>query len=71
MSSALARAVEIVGGQSALAKAIGTKQQTVWWWLNRAGTVPGEYVLAIERATKSQVTRHDLRPDLYPAEDVA
>lgn len=68
MESALAKAIEIAGGQSALAVAIGTKQQNVWWWLNRKRAVPAEFVLPIERATSGRVSRHELRPDLYPSE---
>lgn len=60
------RAVEIAGGQSALARLIGCKQAHVWWWLNRSLRVPAEYVLPIEAATEGAVTRHDLRPDIYP-----
>lgn len=66
MSSALAKAIDTVGGQTQLARLLGVKQANVWHWLNKAERVPGEYVLAIEAATGGQVTRHDLRPDLYP-----
>lgn len=66
MSSALAKAIEIVGGQTQLARLLGVKQANVWHWLNKAERVPGEYVLAIETATGNQITRYELRPDLYP-----
>lgn len=66
MGNALAKAIDIVGGQTQLARLLGIKQANVWHWLNKAERVPGEYVLAIEAATGNQVTRHDLRPDLYP-----
>jgi DNA-binding transcriptional regulator YdaS (Cro superfamily) len=64
----LRRAVRIVGGQTALARACGgaCKQQHVWNWINRDRKVPAEFVLAIERATKGRVTRYQLRPDIYP-----
>ena len=65
-SEPLSRAVEILGSQSALARACGKAQGHVWWWLNRSKRVPAEQVLVIERATKGRVTRHELRPDLYP-----
>jgi DNA-binding transcriptional regulator YdaS (Cro superfamily) len=62
---ALARAIAIAGSQTALAVAIGTRQGQVGYWLNDAKKgVPGERALAIEEATG--VSRHDLRPDLYP-----
>lgn len=65
--TALERAIDIVGGQSELARRLGLKQANVWHWLNRSGRVPAEHVIAIEEATGAQVTRHDLRPDLYPS----
>lgn len=33
--------------------------------------IPAERVLDLERATNGKVTRHELRPDLYPRERVA
>jgi len=70
----LEKAIKTMGSQSVLARAIGISQQNVSWWLNKSGVVPAEYVLPIEEATKSageMVTRHELRPDLYPMEEVA
>jgi DNA-binding transcriptional regulator YdaS (Cro superfamily) len=53
-----------------LADRIGTTQSQVWYWLERSKRgVPGEFVLPIERETG--VTRHELRPDLYPVEATA
>lgn len=62
---AVARAVEVAGGQLRLARAIGASQSTVWEWLKRSprGVHP-EWVLRVEAATG--VPRHHLRPDLYP-----
>lgn len=64
----LKRAVQIVGSQSALARAIGdgVKQQNVWYWLEN-DVVPAKRCVAIERATGGLVTRHDLRPDIFGA----
>jgi DNA-binding transcriptional regulator YdaS (Cro superfamily) len=68
-NEALQRAVVSAGGQKALAEKIGTRQSLVWYWLNRSKNgVPAEYVERIERETAGAVTRHDLRPDLWPAE---
>lgn len=61
--SAVARAAEKVGGQSALARLLGCTPQAVQRMCS-TGRVPAERVLAIEEA--SGVSRHDLRPDLYP-----
>jgi TorA maturation chaperone TorD len=45
---------------------LGVTQPNVWHWLHKAERVPAEYVLKIEQATGGQVSRHDLRPDIYP-----
>jgi DNA-binding transcriptional regulator YdaS (Cro superfamily) len=67
-NEALRRACEAAGGQKPLADQIGTTQSQVWYWLERSKKgVPGEFVLPIERATG--VSRHELRPDLYPLEE--
>lgn len=62
---ALSRAIEKLGGQSALARACGVKQGHVWHWLNKSRSVPADYVLTIEAATGGTVTRHELRPDIF------
>jgi DNA-binding transcriptional regulator YdaS (Cro superfamily) len=68
MTTPLHRAVALAGSQTELARRIGVKQMHVWNWLNRSkGKVPGEYVIPIEKATG--VSRHELRPDLYPIEE--
>ena len=59
----LATAVDLLGGQTKLALAIGVRQQHVWNWMNRRDAVPPEFCTAIERATEGKVTRRDLRPD--------
>lgn len=64
---ALVRALEAVGGQAALARAAGVSQPSVWHWVHKSKRVPAEYVLAVE--TASGVSRHDLRPDLYPRDE--
>lgn len=64
--AALFEACEVAGGQSALARLLELKSQgSVSGWI-AAGRAPAERVLAIEAATG--VSRHRLRPDLYPIE---
>ena len=65
-TTAIKRAVDQAGGQSALARSIGkgVKQQNVWWWVHK-GAAPPEHCLAIEQATG--VSRHELRPDVFGA----
>ena len=60
--SAIKRAVDKAGGQSALARLIGSgvKQQNVWHWV-QTGVVPPKRCWAIEQATG--VSRRALRPD--------
>lgn len=78
--AALQQAVEVLGGQEALARRLTqimgepVSQGRIWNWLNRDRRVPGEAVLPIEQATREkgrQVSRHRLRPDLYPPEEYA
>lgn len=61
------RAIDSVGGQSALARAIGCTPAHVWNWVNREGSkgAPPELCRAIESATKGAVTRYQLRPDVF------
>jgi DNA-binding transcriptional regulator YdaS (Cro superfamily) len=65
----LQKAVDVVNGQTALAKLIGggVTQAHVWNWLNRDKRVPIDRVLAIEKITG--VPRYELRPDIYPPEE--
>jgi DNA-binding transcriptional regulator YdaS (Cro superfamily) len=61
---AILKACDAVGGQSALARALGLSSQgTVSSWIKR-NKLPAERVLAVEAV--SGVPRHELRPDLYP-----
>ena len=57
--------------QSGVARAVGVSPQAVSEVLRRGKRVPAEWCLPIERATAGAITRHDLRPDLYPAEKPA
>lgn len=73
---ALARAKAVLGSQQALADAVGVKQPSVHHILTDGKKVPAEWCIPIERATAAKdpnkiVTRHDLRPDLYPREEEA
>lgn len=65
----LEKAIEVAGGQAALAKICKTSQPRIWNWLHRDKKVPAEYVLLIERVTG--VPRHELRSDIYPLEQAS
>ena len=66
--SPLAKAIKIVGSQLKLAKILGKRQSLVWYWL-KCGHVSAAAAIPIEQATGGQVTRHELRPDIYPEEE--
>lgn len=63
---ALHRAKDILGSQDDLARVVGVKQPSVSNKLRKGKCVPAEWCLPIEQATEGKVTRHDLRPDIYP-----
>lgn len=67
---ALDKAISNLGGVTALARAIGQRQPTVSNWKAR-GQVPVQHCLAIENATGGEVTRYDLRPDVFGTKEEA
>lgn len=62
-------AVDLLETQTAFAKAIGKPQSSVSEILKDGKKVPAEWCLPVEKATHGQITRHQLRPDLYPPEE--
>lgn len=50
-------------GQSRLAAALGVEPMTISHWKRRG--IPADRCLEIERATGGEVTRADLRPELF------
>lgn len=65
--TAIEKAIRIVGGVTRLAEATGVRPPSIYKWHRQ---IPAERVLDVERATGGAVTRHELRPDLYPLEAV-
>ena len=71
----LEKAISSVGGLSKLAEKLEVSPQVIVNWRKR-GRVPPDRVLAVEAATidaatgQPRVTRHELRPDLYPPEQL-
>lgn len=61
---ALEAAIETAGSQTKFARDLGTYQTMVWRWINQSKQLPAEYVLEAERLYG--VSRHELRPDIYP-----
>ena len=64
---ALGKALAVVGSQAALARLCEVSHTAVWKWISEKRVLPAEQVLKVESATG--VSRHDLRPDLYPREE--
>lgn len=64
----ICKAAKAAGGQSALARLLKVTPQAVQK-MCASGRVPAERVLEIEKATG--VSRHELRPDLYPTESLS
>jgi DNA-binding transcriptional regulator YdaS (Cro superfamily) len=64
LATPIAAAVRLAGSQSAFARIVGRRQSTVYEWLSKGKALPAEHVLTVERAIG--VSRHDLRPDIYP-----
>lgn len=63
---AFSRAVRLAGGQAPLARMVGCTQGAVWQRLNAGKPISEKWVLKAEAGTG--VSKHDLRPDLYPRE---
>lgn len=64
MDDVTKRCVDAAGGLTKLAGLIGVKHQSLYSWKR----IPAERVLELERLT--QISRHDLRPDLYPRDEM-
>lgn len=62
-TSPLDRAIKIVGSQTALAHAVGVVPMAVTLWKKRG--VPAIRCIPIEQATGGQVTRYELRSDVF------
>lgn len=63
MSTAILKAINFVGGQTALAKKCMVSQPTVNQWSN-GGKMDVKYIPRIIQATNGEVTARDLRPDV-------
>lgn len=61
----LQKAIDIAGTQEKLAKKCGISQTAIHKMLKREGNIPLERAYQIEKATGGQVTKEQLRPDIY------
>lgn len=62
------RAIEILGNPSRLAAATGYSQHAVWHALHVRKSVSPKMAIAIDRATKGEVKKSELRPDIFGAD---
>lgn len=60
----MARAIQCLGSQAAMASALGVAQPTISEWLRGVRQVPAERCPQIERATGGAVRCEELRPDV-------
>lgn len=64
----LKKVLKHVGGQNALARLLSVAQPSVYRWVHNAQRIPAEHVLKIEKALNGKISRHEIRPDIYPIE---
>lgn len=63
-NEALNLAVDKLGSQSELARICHVSRTAVWKWTQSSKRLPAEHVLTVEAETG--ISRHVLRPDIYP-----
>ena len=51
--------------QEQFAKQVGVSQGAVWQWIDGRSKVSPRHFNVIEKKTRGEVTREDLRPDLF------
>jgi DNA-binding transcriptional regulator YdaS (Cro superfamily) len=64
LSIGLKAVIQYFRTKTAVAETLGVKRAAVSQWKS----VPVRHVLDLERATKGQISRHVMRPDVYPSE---
>ena len=63
----LLEAIKLGGGPGAVGAVLGISREAVQQWRR----CPAERVIQLERVIGGRITRQQLRPDLYPAENEA
>lgn len=63
-SLALEKAIALIGGTMAAARAFGIKPPSVSRWLAK-GHAPADRCLKLAQLTKNAVTVYELRPDVF------
>jgi DNA-binding transcriptional regulator YdaS (Cro superfamily) len=67
-TEAIEKAIEIVGGATALAKKLHVTYHTVLTWKNGRSSISSLNCINIEKITEGKVNRKDILPN-YPWED--
>lgn len=62
--STISKAVELLGGPAAAARALAVSPQAVSFWLSGRRLPSAETSIAIEKATAGVVTVEQIRPDI-------
>lgn len=62
--STISKAVELLGGPSAAARALSVSPQAVSFWMAGKRFPSAETCIAIEKATGGMVKVEDIRPDI-------
>lgn len=57
------KVIKYFGSQTKTAAALGVEQGHLWYWINKG--VPVKRAIQIEKATRGQITRKELRPDIF------
>ena len=66
MNAHIERAITIMGGLMGTLDRVGMTRQALWNWRKGNARISPEYALKIEQETDGEVTREQLRPDIYP-----
>lgn len=62
--SLIEEAIKFAGSEKKLGNLCACSQNAIWN-AKRAGRVSAELAVAIDRATQGQISKHQLRPDLF------
>lgn len=69
--SLIEKAIEHCGSEAKLGEAAGGFSQNAVWQAKKRGRVSAELALGIDRATKGEIKASQLRPDLWPNDQVS
>ncbi|MEL0623848.1 YdaS family helix-turn-helix protein [Marinomonas arenicola] len=61
--TAIEKAVDLIGSQTALAKTLDVTQAHVWNWLRIHKRAPAKYIRKIAEATNGEISVNDLLKD--------